>query len=258
MSKVKTGRFVWFEYVSKDLAKAQGFFGELFNWGKKEVSLPGGAYTMITAGTETIGGYMPTPAGAPAHSHWLSHLHVESARDTVAKINSLGGKTLKEPFKVGDFGVMAIVQDPFGGPFAVWEPLKDEAASSDYKGVENTFCWHELYTDEPAKSVEFYKAIGGFEEERMALPDGGTYHILKSDGKGRAGIMKSSMPGIPQTWMPYIQVKNCDATVEKAQRLGASIKMAGEDVKDVGRLAIFTDPQGAPLGILQPAATMKK
>ena len=42
-------KFVWFEYVSKDIAKAQGFFGELFNWGVKKVPMPGGDYAMISA-----------------------------------------------------------------------------------------------------------------------------------------------------------------------------------------------------------------
>ena len=27
-----SGRFVWFEYVAGDLARAQAFFGEVFNW----------------------------------------------------------------------------------------------------------------------------------------------------------------------------------------------------------------------------------
>ena len=45
-------KFVWFEYVSKDIAKAQGFFGELFNWGVKRVPMPGGEYAMISVGEQ--------------------------------------------------------------------------------------------------------------------------------------------------------------------------------------------------------------
>ena len=46
---IPTGRFVWFEYVSQDARKAQGFFGELFGWSTKSVPMPEGAYTMIAA-----------------------------------------------------------------------------------------------------------------------------------------------------------------------------------------------------------------
>ena len=73
-------KFVWFEYVSKDIAKAQGFFGELFNWGVKRVPMPGGEYAMISVGERTIGGYQVTPDGAPPEAHWLTHLEVADAR----------------------------------------------------------------------------------------------------------------------------------------------------------------------------------
>ena len=64
------------------------------------------------------------------------------------------------------------------------------------------------------------------------------------------------MPGMPQNWMPYVQVASTDATVARATQLGATIKMPGETVPGVGRLAVFLDPLGAPLGILQPDPTM--
>ena len=79
-------RFCWFEYVSKDGAKAQGFFGELFNWKTQDRARSAPAtYTMIALGDQTIGGYMPTPDGAPPHAHWLSHLQVASAEATPPK-----------------------------------------------------------------------------------------------------------------------------------------------------------------------------
>ncbi len=37
MAKIPTGRFVWFEYSSKDAKKAQAFYGELFGWKTKEM-----------------------------------------------------------------------------------------------------------------------------------------------------------------------------------------------------------------------------
>src|SRR5262245_29335158 len=96
MTATSTGRFVWFEYVSGDSRKAQGFYGELFNWGKKDVPMPDGAYTMIALGDRTIGGYQQR-ADMPAT--WISHLLVKSAKETAAQVTALGGKVLKEAFK---------------------------------------------------------------------------------------------------------------------------------------------------------------
>jgi len=243
-------RFVWFEYVSKEPKKAQGFFGELFGWGTQEVPMPQGAYQMIAVGAKTIGGYLPTPAGAPPHAHWLTHLGVASAQESAAKVKSLGGTIAKEPIKIGDFGTMAVVKDPQGGVFALWQPAKAEEAPK----VENGhFCWNELGATDPDAAVKFYKAIGGFELESMNMgPETGTYNVLKSDGQPRAGIMKKMMPEAPHAWLPYVQVANADATAEKAKRLGATVVVPPTDIPNVGRFTIFLDPQGAALGVLQP------
>jgi predicted enzyme related to lactoylglutathione lyase len=254
MTTIPTGRFVWFEYVSNDPNKAQGFFGELFGWKTKAAPMPQGAYTMIALGDHEIGGYMKPPAGAPQHAHWLSHLQVASAQDTANQVKSLGGTIAKPPFKLGDHGTMAIVSDPLGGAFALWQPAKPEEAGGGYKGTDGSWIWNELYTLDPDRSVTFYKAIGGFEVETMKTESGpgpSRYEILKSDGQGRAGIMK--MPGLPQMWMPYVKVANTDATVEKAKKLGATSKKPPETLPNVGRLAVISDPQGAMLGILQPS-----
>jgi hypothetical protein len=252
MATIPTGRFVWFEYVSTDAAKARGFFGELFNWGAQEVPMPQGAYTMIALGKDTIGGYLAPPPGAPTHAHWLSHLQVASAAESAARVKALGGAVAMAPFPVGDFGTMAVVRDPQGAAFALWQP-REIVGTGDYKNLPNAWCWNELYADDPAAAVAFYQAIGGFTDAPMEMGPAGTYHVLNADGQGRAGISKPPMPGVPSQWMPYVHVTDADATFAKALRLGAVARMPPSDVPGVGRLAVFADPQGAPLGLLQPA-----
>ena len=250
---IPTGRFVWFEHISKDPKKAQGFLGELFNWKSESMTMPNGApYTMIKCGDHQIGGIVEPPPQAPPHAYWLSHLQVANAQTTANQIKSLGGKIIREPIAMGDFGTMGIVADPFGGVFALWQPNKPEG-EGDFRGHANDWCWNELVTDDPDRSVEFYKAIGGFDGVDKMDMGQGTYSVLKSTGKGRAGVVKSFMPGAPQAWLPYVQVASADQTHEKAKRLGASIKMPPTDIPTVGRFSVFTDPLGAALGVLQPA-----
>jgi predicted enzyme related to lactoylglutathione lyase len=250
MATIPTGRFVWFDYVSNEARAAQAFFGELFHWKTKDVPMPGGsAYTMIALGDATIGGYTQPP---PAHTHWLAYLQVADARASAAQVTALGGTVSKPPFSVGGFATMALVSDPLGAAFALWQPNQTQD-SGDYGGADGAWIWNELYSDDPDRSVAFYQALGGFEVETMRTGGSGAgpdrYEILKYDGKGRAGIMK--MPGVPPHWMPYVKVANTDATVDKAKQLGADVKVV-ETVPGVGRLAVFLDPRGAPLGILQP------
>ena len=254
MTKIPTGRFVWFEYLTKDIPKAQGFFGELFNWKTQELPLPEGSYTMITLGEQGIGGYTPTPKGAPAVGHWLTSLQVADIHATAKQIESLGGKVHVQPTKMETMGSYAVVADPGGGVFALWQPAQVQG-TGDYRDAAGAWCWNELAAHDVDAAVAFYTKLG-FEHQAMEMPgpDGkpSTYHVLSSEGKPRAGIMKSPMPQAPQAWMPYVQVANCDQTIDKAKKLGATIALPPSDVATVGRLSIFTDPQGGWLGVLQP------
>ncbi len=242
-------KFVWFEYVSTDAPKAQGFYGELFGWGTKKVPLPGGEYTVIAQGDVTIGGYLPTPDSAPKQAMWLTHLRVDDAKAAAQKAKSLGGKILMDAEKIGNVGTKAVVADPHGGVLALWQPTDPNEKSSP--AADNRFCWNELTSKDPAASVAFYKALGGFSTDAMEMGPMGTYHLLKTGDTMIAGIMKPPMPEAPHAWTPYVQVANTDATTEKAKRLGGQIIVPPTDIPNVGRFAIFADTQGAVLGVLQ-------
>jgi uncharacterized protein len=53
-------------------------------------------------------------------------------------------------------------------------------------------------------------------------------------------------------WLAYVIVPNCDASAAHVEKLGGKICMPAKDIPTVGRIAIFTDPEGAPLGLFQP------
>jgi hypothetical protein len=144
---------------------------------------------------------------------------------------------------------MSVVADDLDGTFCLWQPAH-ATGTGDWSRQNGAFCWVELQTQQPAKSLAFYKAIGGFTEQHSdAMPD---YHVLTSDGQMRAGINKPPMEA-PQAWVPYVQVASCDASLDKAKKLGATVLVPAMEAKGVGRFAIFSDPQGGVLGLLQPA-----
>jgi predicted enzyme related to lactoylglutathione lyase len=247
MATIPTGRFVWFDYVGNDHPKAQGFYGELFGW---RTQAHGGDYAMIAAGDHMIGGYMHSPKGAPPQAHWLSYLQVEDCAATVAKIRGLGGKVRLDTNKMENAGTMAIVGDPTEATFGLWQPTKAEG-TGDFHGKDGTWCWVELMTSDAERCAEFYKAIGGFEHDRVEMGPM-TYHLLKRDGVPRAGLFKTDKPNVPVAWVPYVQVESCDRTTERAKQLGATVHHAPTDIPNVGRFAVFADSTGAAIGILQP------
>jgi predicted enzyme related to lactoylglutathione lyase len=48
-------------------------------------------------------------------------------------------------------------------------------------------------------------------------------------------------------------VESVDASARKAAELGAKTLMPPMDIPTVGRIAVIQDPEGAPLGMFQPA-----
>ena len=58
---------------------------------------------------------------------------------------------------------------------------------------------------------------------------------------------------VPQAWLGYFQVTDCDATVDKAKANGGLVYVSPQTMAGVGRFAVLADPQGATFGLLQPA-----
>jgi predicted enzyme related to lactoylglutathione lyase len=62
------------------------------------------------------------------------------------------------------------------------------------------------------------------------------------------------MDGMPAFWGVYFAVADCDATVTKAQELGAQVLNGPMDVPEVGRMAALIDPQGAAFSVIKNAS----
>jgi predicted enzyme related to lactoylglutathione lyase len=236
---IRTGRFVWFEHGSKDPKRAQAFFAELFHWKPREQS----DEVRIALGDRTLGGYVQ--GSEPAR--WLSYLQVTDAAAAAAKVTASGGNIGGEP-RVSDDGTSVRVFDPLGAELALWQPKSP--SHDEYLDRDGAFIWNELYSMDPDRSIAFYRELGGFETERLKSNRNDRYDVLKSDGKGRGGVMK--MDGVPPMWMPYVKVAKCDDAVALAKQLGGTFHKPAEDVAGAGRIAILHDPLGAMLGLLEP------
>ena len=58
---------------------------------------------------------------------------------------------------------------------------------------------------------------------------------------------------VPAFWLTYFGVADCDASVAKAQELGASVTAPPMDIPGVGRFAVLSDPHGATFAIIAGA-----
>ena len=123
----------------------------------------------------------------------------------------------------------------------------------------NTWCWNELTTRDPQHSVEFYGAVFGWTATLLPTAGPDDYTEFHVSDRGIAGMMPmvgDSWPAdMPNHWMVYFAVDNCDASVSKVEALGGSVMVPPTDVPP-GMFATVKDPQGAVFSVIamRPAA----
>src|ERR1700761_3762736 len=76
------GRFVWYELMVEDTAKAKDFYGKVLGWGFDDMPMPGmegATYTLAKVGDASVAGVMHLPDEAKAmgaRPSWAGHVAV--------------------------------------------------------------------------------------------------------------------------------------------------------------------------------------
>lgn len=257
VEKHAPGDFCWIELATTDQAAAKNFYSELFGWSANDVPMgPNDFYTTFKIDGREVGAAYTLRAeqrqqGVPAH--WNLYVAVENADTASARATQLGAKVLAPPFDVFDIGRMAVLQDPTGAVFSVWQAKRHSGFG--IKGVPGTFCVADLSTPDQDAASRFYEQLFGWrvgkEDEN---PAHNYYHLFHHD-EFIGGILPPAFrdPNAPPYWQIYLQVADCDATAAKAKNLGAQLYMPPMPVEDVGRMAVMADPQGAAFAIFEAA-----
>jgi predicted enzyme related to lactoylglutathione lyase len=115
------GTFCWVELATSDGAAAKTFYS-LFGWTADDTPGGGGVYTTLRKnGKAAAALYEPGPEQKGIPPHWSSYVYVENADDAAAQAKELGGTVMMGPFDVMEHGRMAVVADPTGAVFSLWQ-----------------------------------------------------------------------------------------------------------------------------------------
>jgi len=247
------GKFVWFEHVSTDVAKARAFYGQLFGWNIEGMPMEDQTYYMIHNGGTGIGGFRTAEAGEP--NHWISYMSVDDTDSRFKLALANGAKAVLPPEDFGTMGRGAAIADPTGASVCLWANTTDDEADPQTTPFGNWY-WNELWTTDAERALAFYESSFGYTHDVMDMGDQGSYFVLNASGKPRGGIFQSPDAQVPPMWLPYVHVEDCDASAARAGELGAKVFMPATDVPGVGRFAAMFDPQGAAIAIIrgQPSA----
>lgn len=115
------GQVTHFEIFADDSPKLAEFYSQLFGW--KIVKATGVDYYHIQIGTDPgniRGGLMERPIPEPRS--WVHYVRVESLDATIEKIAKMGGTVLKPKTAVPKSVWYAVVEDPQGNIFSIYQP----------------------------------------------------------------------------------------------------------------------------------------
>jgi len=126
------------------------------------------------------------------------------------------------------------------------------------------FHWNELMTADADAAKDFYAELLGWQTQTVSMSDPSTpagegepgYVVCMAGDQPAGGMFTmagSDFDGMAPHWMSYIQVDDVDAVAAKAAATGGTVMREPFDVKNIGRIALIRDPQGADIGFITPA-----
>jgi uncharacterized protein len=246
------GSFCWIELATTDHDAAKKFYASLLGWTPNDHPMgPGEVYTIFRLnGRDAAAGYKLRKDQLDRHvpPHWILYIAVDRADDAAAKASKLGGSVLMPAFDVMDLGRMAVMHDPTGAAFCVWQAKNH--AGLGVLGETNSFCWADLSTADPQRAGKFYSELFGWKLEKGEKDD---YIHIKNGEAHIGGIPPTEHrdPKTPAHWLIYFMVADVGASTEKAKQMGARIYMPPRKMEGVGTWSVLADPQGAVFALFK-------
>jgi predicted enzyme related to lactoylglutathione lyase len=256
----------WIDSSQPDPEASLDFYRGLFGWDFENV-LPEGSdkYFIGRIRGGDVAALGSIPEGGPPMAVWNTYIWVDSADDTASKARDAGGAVLAEPFDVMDAGRMAVLADPEGAVFSVWQAKGNKGAK--VVNEHGSLNFNGLATRDLEAAKAFYGAVFGW--TMLDLPSGAMWTL-----PGYGDHLEETTPGLreqmaqmgapdgfidvvaalnpiasddtetPPHWNVTFAVDDADKAAAQAAELGGVI-VAGPFDAPWTRMAVIQDPQGA-------------
>lgn len=122
---------------------------------------------------------------------------------------------------------------------------------TDVMKLHGAFSWNELMTTDVEGAKTFYSKLFGWTLNDMQASNM-PYTIAKAGEKEVAGLMAipPDAGNMPPMWGGYVTVDDVEASAKQTETLGGKIILAPQDIPEVGRFCVISDPQGATLSLI--------
>jgi hypothetical protein len=258
----------WIDTSQPDPEAAVDFYRGLFGWEFEDVMPPDspGKYFIARLRGGNVAAVGSIPEAAPPQAMWNTYIWVDSADETAAKARDAGGSVVMEPFDVMTAGRMAVLADPEGVVFCLWQANENKGAQ--IVNEPGALVFNGLNTRDVQAAKAFYGAVFGWTTlsvgpgaEMWRRPGYGDHleesnpDLRKQMAEGGAppgfedvvaaiNPLGDDQPDTPAHWSVTLSVDDADATAEKAAELGGKVLSPPMDAPWV-RMTVLADPQGA-------------
>jgi predicted enzyme related to lactoylglutathione lyase len=250
----------WVDVMGPDPARLTAFYGAVFGWdftgpGEMPGDPPGEYFVAQLRGRDVVGvASLPPRGGGP---RWNTYIEVESAEHTAASVEEAGGRVLAPPFDAPPAGRIAVVADPSGASFAIWEPHDRRGAQL----VNEPGAWSMsfLSTADREGAEAFYGKVFGWTVDTFQLGDVdvGLFRLPGYVGgepeqpvpRDLVATMLPAQNGEPR-WGVDFWVADLDRVVATASDQGGRVVSPPADNPPM-RQAVLVDPNGVPFSVSQ-------
>jgi uncharacterized protein len=242
------GRFAWYELITTDVAAARTFYTKVMGWSALDASVPGGSYTLFTAGNAAVSGLMELSedarrmGGTPT---WVGYVGVSDVDATAERIKHLGGAVLVPPTSVPNISRFAIFADPQSARLALFKWLRPGHQQPADPGAPGRVGWHELLAADWETALAFYGEVFGWQRADADIGDMGTYQQFSAGGQTIGGML-TKPPEMPAPfWLYYFNIDDLDPAAQRVKAGGGQILDGPFEVPGGSWIVQCTDPQGA-------------
>lgn len=246
----------WVSTEQPDVEAALDFYRSLFGWEYEERHGFDGRYVVASLGGLAVAGI-----GAGDRSpEWVTYVAVDDVHACARGVPDLDGAVLDGPREVGDAGEVAVVRDPQGATFRLWQA--GELLGAQRVNEPGTWNFSNLRTPDPEHALHFYGPLLGWEVSPdlgagMARVAGYGDHLARTVDPQIHERQAFVPPGFadvvagvehdrgPARFSVVFAVAERDAAAERAERAGGTVEETSESPWT--REAVVRDPQGAEL-----------
>lgn len=242
-----TGSPLLIDVGTRDPQATADFYSKLLDWDVDVSAQARESYQYAMLDGEHVAGIRPDTDGPAA---WTLYFATDDITTTTALAKDAGGQVAHGPVEVAEQGHVALIIDPTGAAFGLWQPTMEWNFRT---GKPGGFAWAELHTPQAEEADAFYAKLFPYEQTQIGDGEHFNYTVWGLDGPPLLGRQQSSTDSDSSPhWLVYFDVDptvGTDALVARALDTGATASAGPSDIP-AGRTATIADPVGAVFALV--------